>query len=589
MSPDAVEIRRLAECLELLFGRSAEGRILVARCSEALDELESFSDGRGIDSTIIAVLGAKNSGKSWLCRLLVKDEASRERIPSGETSKFATEKATWIGPDTPPALEPEHELRIAMRPDALVDLGTNYTLLDLPGYNDASIPAREAALKALRGAPLRVLVTSSATLGDESQFAFLEKSDGTRILPVVVDDDHPRLEMEGSGELTALAERIRRHCPHAEVQDPVVVPHVLHAPGEALSKIRLAEDRLFPSFRQILAGAPLDESVIGNVVIERLRRDLAGDLREFVRRVLPAYADLELAETGLAAELAAKILGPDPQLQAGLRMKMRLLALARTPGWFFPFRTFSGLFAITAGAWDRMAFALAGSLPSLALLVFQTTRNTKRLAEMKDEVRTALARRLESLARDDLGDRNRIFIRSINASLPNETRRPEEESRQAHFIGLERVTEESGLIFGRVVRHHARGRGGLFFWGGLATLLFVGLLSGPVIAVYREFGHAWLGVFNDSIGVRWQAFPVPSAGMVLASLLLAMLPVIICAMACSVRTTSAGRVQAAMVAAKAEHKAMLERLAQDKAIRLFSEDPIRESTRYLLDFLKYSR
>lgn len=109
------------------------------------------------------------------------------------------------------------------------------------------------------------------------------------------------------------------------------------------------------------------------------------------------------------------------------------------------------------------------------------------------------------------------------------------------------MCEESGLIFGRVVRHHARGRGGLFFWGGLATLLFVGLLSGPVIAVYREFGHAWLGVFNDSIGVRWQAFPVPSAGMVLASLLLAMLPVIICAMACSVRTTSAGRVQAAMV------------------------------------------
>ena len=80
MSPTAVEIRRLAESLDLLLGKSPEGGILAARCSEALDELESFSDGRGMNSAIIAVLGSKNSGKSWLCRLLVKDEASRERI-----------------------------------------------------------------------------------------------------------------------------------------------------------------------------------------------------------------------------------------------------------------------------------------------------------------------------------------------------------------------------------------------------------------------------------------------------------------------------------------------------------------------------
>lgn len=83
MSPAAVEIRRLAESLDLLFGNSPEGGSLVARCNEALDELESFADGRDMESAIIAVLGTKNSGKSWLCRLLVKDEASRGRIPSG--------------------------------------------------------------------------------------------------------------------------------------------------------------------------------------------------------------------------------------------------------------------------------------------------------------------------------------------------------------------------------------------------------------------------------------------------------------------------------------------------------------------------
>jgi hypothetical protein len=169
MSQTAVDIRRIAECINLLFGRSLESGILESRCTEALDVLKSFADGRGMNSTTVAVMGAKNSGKSWLCRLLIKDETERELIPSGHTSKFATEKATWIGPDAPPALDNEHELSIRIRPDAMIDLGVNYTLLDLPGYNDASIPAREAALKAIRGVSLRIIVISSATLSDKSQ------------------------------------------------------------------------------------------------------------------------------------------------------------------------------------------------------------------------------------------------------------------------------------------------------------------------------------------------------------------------------------------------------------------------------------
>ena len=585
MSPAAVEIRRLAESLELLFGKSQEGGVLSARCRDAIDELASFSDGRGIRSMAIAVLGAKNSGKSWLCRLLVKNEAAHERIPSGEISKYSTEKATWIGPDAPPALDSEHEVRIALRRDDMVDLGADYTLLDLPGFNDASIPAREAALKALCGVPLRVLVVSVATLGDESQFAFLEKSDGTRILPVVVDDDHPRLEKEGAGDIAALLERIRHRCPLAEVLKPIVVPHIRHAPGEEAVKIRLAEERLFPVLRQLIATPPVDEQVIGKVVVERLRRDLAGDLREFVRRVTPAHDALETMEAGLAAELVKKILGPDAQLEAGMRMKMRLLTLTRTPGWFFPFRSFLGLFSITAGAWDRLAFALAGSLPSLTLLVFQTARNTKRLAEMKDEVKSALATRIETMTQDELADVNRVFIRSINASLPPETRRSEDESPPTRFIGLERLTEESGTLFERVVRNHASGRAGVFVWGGLATLMFVGLLSGPLVTVYREFFDAWTGVFQGPVEHRWQAFPAPSAGMMFTSLLLAVLPVIFCALVACLRATPRMRVEAALAGAKAGHEAILEQLTKNKSVRLVSEDPVREAARQVMDFL----
>ena len=148
------------------------------------------------------------------------------------------------------------------------------------------------------------------------------------------------------------------------------------------------------------------------------------------------------------------------------------------------------------------------------------------------------------------------------------------------------MTEESGAIFERVISVHACGRAGLFFWGGAATLLFAGLLIGPLVAVYREFGHAWMRVFHNSPEARWQEFPVPSAGMIFASLALALLPVIFCALVCCLRTTPEGRVQAALAAARAEHKAMLERLAHDRTIRLSSEDPIREASRFGLNFLR---
>lgn len=586
MSPDVSEIRRLSECLHLLFGRSTEGNNLTTRCSRAIDELGSFADGRGVSTAVIAVTGAKNSGKSWMCRMLVTNDAARERIPSGETSASSTEKATWIGPDAPPRLDAEHEIRIALRAADMVDLGSTYTLLDLPGFNDATVAAREAALDALRGSALRVFMVSSATMADESQFAFLADSDGTRILPVVVDDNYPRIEEQGGDDLASMVHRIRRHCPHAEVLDPVVVPHLRHvAPGDASLLAQQAQQRLLIVLRRMIALPPMDERVIGRVVIERLRRDLAGGLRDFVQRVSPAYDALERMEHGLAAELVQKTLGPDSQLEAGLRIKMRLFAHTRTPGWFFPFRTFFGLFSITAGAWDRMAMATAGSLPSLALLVFQTAKNAARLGEMKDEVRAALASRIEALARDELANCNRRFIRSINASLTTGEQRHEDQSPPTRFIGLERVTEQSGEIFERVVRQNAGGRGELVCWGALATLLFAGLLSGPLAAVYREYGRAWVCVFSEPDGCRWQAFPAPSAGMLFTSLMLAVLPVVFCAMASCLRATPSSRVRLAVEAAKADHNAMLHGLAKDKTVRLVSNNPVRESVRTVLDFV----
>jgi hypothetical protein len=321
------------------------------------------------------------------------------------------------------------------------------------------------------------------------------------------------------------------------------------------------------------------------VVLERLRRELAGDLRNFAERVAPAHMALETREAELAGELVSKLLGSDPQLAAGLRMKMRLFTLSKTPGWFFPYRSFFGLFAFTAGAWDRLAFAMAGSLPSLALLAFQTARNAKRLGEMRDDMRNALAERIQSMAADELADSNRIFIRSIHSSLPSSEHSPETAPASTRFRGLERVTDASAEIFQSIVARHARSGWLPRLFGGLAPAAFVILLCGPLWAVYSEFRDAWLDVFAGSEAVRWQSFPAPSAGMILTTLLLVVLPVVVFALVSSVLATPVVKVDAAIEDAKKEHGAMLERMNREKTIRLVSDDPVREAVRFILGFL----
>jgi GTPase SAR1 family protein len=579
-------IERISDALKCVFGESAEGRAMRKKCRVAMEEIASIRDHRGVKSTTIAVMGSKNAGKSWLCRQLVADAANRDRIPSGEESNRSTEKATWIGPDAPPALMPEHELYIPVRKDGMVDLDRTYTLLDLPGYDDAGVEEREAALHALRGVEYRVIVISSRTKRIESQLGYLRDSSGTRILPVVMDFLFPQLETKGHAEVDAMVARIRVNCPDAEVSDVLILPRIEDAPGDEASNLALGKERLFSALRAFIAKPPVDPSVAGRVVFERLRRELAQDLREFVSRVRPAHEALASKEAQLAGQLITKILGEDPQLAAGLRMKMRFRSLADTPQWFFPFRTLFGVFTLTAGAWDRLAFAMAGSLPSLALLAFQTARNAKRLGEMHDEVRNALAGRLQQMAEDELAVCNRIVMRSIRSTLPPSGDGAEEEFAPTRFKGLERVTSESSEIFRTAVEKHARLHGMPRFLGGLATVVFAGLAAGPLWAVYREFFGAWSGSFSGAAALKWQTFPAPSAGMVFATLLLLVLPVSILALIASLLSAPEARVDAAMREVRENHDSMLERLTRDGVIRLESDDPVREAVRQILHFLR---
>lgn len=567
--------------LETVFGHDSHGDEPLAKCARALAEVNAFADYSGFFRPVIAVLGSKNSGKSWLCRQLVRDEEARARIASGEESTAATHKAMWIGTEIPPA---DGAAYVESQAARMEDLGRPYVLLDLPGYDDAGAPDREAALRAVRGAAWRVIVISSQTKEAESQLAYLRASNGTRILPVFVDHHHPRLAQEGMAEVNRVVARLRAACPLAEVEDAVIVPHVEHSPGTREENLRTAREILLAAMARFVSLDPLDSTIPARAILEKLRRDLAVDLGEFRARVAPRYAELAREERKLAADLIVRLLGDDRQLAAALRMKIRLNALGKVPGLFFPFRTFCGFFAFTAGAWDRLAFSLAGSLPSLALLAFQTTRNIRNLAETTREARKAWEDKLTGMAADELAAADAIFTRSIHASLADERCAPPvEKSVEARFQGLDLVTAGSSDLFENEVEKATRA-GGILTLGFLATLAFLTLGAGPVMAVYREFLTAWRGAVSGAAEVTWKAFPMPTAGMFFTTILLVALPALVLALVAVSSAAPRRRVESAAAALKVGHKNLLENLCGSGRMRLVSAHPLREAVVRLLAF-----
>lgn len=577
------EVERIYALLEGLFKGSPKGAALEERCRTTIEELLQIGSGRGLEVTPIAVLGSKNSGKSWLCRLLIKDENNKLRIPVGETT--STEKATWIGAQIPKGLSTKYETGIPVPAQAMVDLGCSYTVLDLPGFDDAGVEGREVALRAITGVPARVLVVSSQTMECVSQLEYLKQSDGTRILPLVVDSNFPDLRDSGAAELGKLKERIIQCCPDAIVEDPVVIPHTKQSSGREDELTRTAESILLPRLRALVSQPQVSPQAMENVRLEQFRRDVRGDLADFMSRVEPTYRRLVDKEFQAVEKLIERILGTDQQLRAAICMKMRLQQLSETPPWQFPFRTFQMICVITSGAWDRLVLTLAGSIPSLALLAFQVSRNFKNMLELRAETQNAIEKRLESMSRDELATENIIFTRSVNENLPPSCKRLEQDPSATRFKGLEEVTRQSAELFENTINTDRR-RMIRFSWSGLlATLAFWVLIAGPLVAVYNEYRVAWWKAIR--LGEYWQEFPVPSGSMLMASIMLSVLPVAVLALGSVAFLTPKSLIDSKMKKLREEHEKLGQRLSKAKTARLVSNDPAREAIRHLLDFLDW--
>lgn len=538
---------------------------------------------RNVSATILSVIGSKNSGKSWLCRTLVSQAESRESIRTGTEIKNTTEKITWIGSDAPEQMHKEFETWIKVPGDGMVDLGRPYILLDVPGYNDSPADVRAAARKCLALAPLRIFITIWKNMPDEEGFHYLSESDGTRILPLIVDRKYPREGADYERNLSDFLRRMKRHCPHAEISTPVVVPSVDHAddPGKA---DEIATDIVRMSLRGFMNGGDQVSSRVVSARMGIFKLRLHGILGSFFERVEPHYRKLNEAEDAALSKIIGQLLGDENTLRAGVRMRLLMETVRRVPVGFFPYRMLLTTMTLAAGAIDRLILAFSGNLPSLAITAFQASRNVKHLQEMRANAGQALRERAGQMAREELAEVNDIFLRSIEQEIDlGERSRIRAAAREIHLSGIGRIESGSAQIFEESFSRHASGPWLPWTLGGLATLSFFGLAAAPAWSVYNEFFQAWRSSFNDSSPAIWQDFPAPSGSMIFATLLLMTAPVVIFALITVVLAVTPSRAQRCVTAIINAHDKMRDELLRSRAIRITTKDPVREAVSTLLE------
>jgi len=579
----AKELDSLDAAASIVFGNSPILADLASLTARARADIQDVFDQRQVHSTLVAVCGGKNSGKSWLCRSLITSKEKREMVRSGFDQANSTTLITWIGPETPARLESEFEQVAPVAASQMADLGKPYLLLDVPGYNDLDGQARLAAKRCVQMASLRVFITSIRTLDAEDNFHYLGGNDGSTILPLIADPKYPRTE-EVDADVKQFLARLAKSCPAAEVLPPVFIPQFDLAADPAQAErgaTRLAHEAL----RNALPRASRNTAQ----TVQRIRAAFRAD---FKKRVEPVFArirshhkELGEAENQVLRTILEDIVGTDRQLFSGVRLQLLDHAASSAPLFFFPFRTFLGLVSLTAGAWDRLVLGLSGSIPSLALAAFQGMQNLRSRRAAGPSQRDRLKKRVHRLAEAQLEARARIFSRAVQESGAGAAVGLQTTEGGVNVEGLDRMIDESFSRMQATVEAFRPPPGIIACWGFVATAAFWGLLAGPLVAIYRHFLSSWSQVFVDA-EATWERFPTPSGAMLFTSLLLVALPVFFLALAALSFAARKKQVDRCVQAIRNSHEQLLKQVIGERRIWIANKDPLRDAASLLLAFVE---
>lgn len=512
--------RNIQKNLELVYAKASTPAFIesIHILSEFDRELKKLMETGRIKAPVVLVAGKKNAGKSHLCSILTKNTGLILPYGMGEENKTLCCK--WIGSQhlLNGFGDKGDDLRLVSPRSLLGSDSCDYVLVDTPGMDDGDGVAASNALQANCVSGHLILVMDYLTFKDSKQDRILQHARGKSILPIVFDQHHTaRTSDERNGQRKAILQYLERYLgTENPTLDPVFLPSMDDLSAEELEMLKNGVSSL-------VAQRPPDPLVLANNLFTKTKVLLRENLKELFGRAVEVDKSIQYQKIKGLENIAGSILGNERQLSAALRLHLLRTVAMECPLGFFPFRSFLGSLGLAAGAWDRIFFAMTRSVPSIVGLAVQIGRNVHTSLKNRSLNMDGLTKHAESLLHVEMSQP----LHQLTLMLPGE-RDDTKPTESFKVVGIEHLTETLEGLMNMGSRMPVWQKVFLNLMGVASLVTWITLISGPVIALYREFLTAW-GQAAYTQGA-WKLFPVPSAGMLSSTLIFAYAPVVLMAM-----------------------------------------------------------
>ncbi len=570
---------KLSNAAEQVFGHSPKSTSLRKISKDLSEKVKALVDQASEGSIFsMSVHGRPGIGKSVFRSLFLTNPIRGDGGPDNPPSPGAT----WVSSQ----IDKGKSDLLGARFLELLDIGREYRLNESDREPTGLSPS------------LIFHITKIDNIADRCNTDFFQEKLGCPIVPCVrLEVDHtpddPKLRNHVHKWLTVW----REANPANQILDPIFIPHLRRGsvgsyPENFVAPVQKA------ILEAILSASKNMESIDARLkmkvtaVLENAKGEMALALGDFTKKVRPHLEGLADFSEKLSVRLGEELLTNDDALRSQARKNAMASWLDKIPDFFFPYKSFSKILALTAGSWDKIYFAAAGSIFSYFSLAYQASKNIGNFARIQDQLSRSTARRLQSAAMDEI----ELKVAEFQKALDRVGRPQALEDRQENAppaIGRESA-ESKPKIYGldtlelacrRLIESHLECTDAPIFkpmaLGLFATAIFMLLSFPPFFAVYRIYCSACLGSFDEKpLGL--DGFPAVHFGKFIQIAVLCCLPVFFIAMLGMASATFSSKARDKAESAKKAVMAKIRTDVESGKIHVSWNDPRLEAVRFLL-------
>lgn len=585
-------VQRIRNATHALLGDQVVTHQIDEWCDQYLQQCVAIQAGRGVSLISIAIVGAKGQGKTWVARQLILDPRVANALPTGVLSSEATTHLHWIGPTPPDSLDLHCERYHGCRSEDMLDLEHPYMLLDTPGITDDNLEAAKIAKDALALSPIKLLVVRRDQLRSAITSQLANFTEGAICVPVITCVPLPELDTKAAGGTSGksrLDEDLHHFClamqgsaPRTRFLAPVLVPD-FEADGDE-SKVG---KRFASQLQASLKGESLEQIAATranrlSAATSRLRHRVGRLLETQVPQLSAAVGRLRLEADALPSKAIEAVLGSKNILHSAIRSRLRAQLIAETSMIWFPYRTVLTILGVTHGAWDRLLLSLSGSVPSIFGTFVAWARNIRQSNSVQWEMNEGIRDRLNRQIQDRLEPVQAQFHRAVK-QMRGASNEPTNliATPTIRLSGIEELQSRSRTVFEWGVDRNKNSWLTLQVFGLVGTLIFWMLMSGPIVAIYREYLSAsYETLLGDNTSVN--RFPHASPSLLFTSVIISILPLMIYSMIVLSWNQRGSKINRIAEATYAEELKLVEELQSTGVISLHYDDALLEHAEFLI-------